>query len=381
MNESDPNPCQKTNNSSPGFDFLGSDLIESILSRLPIASILRAASVCKLWNSTIHSSSLEKLVSDSGSFPSWLFLLGQNNHPLLAFDPESNCWIRFSKETCFSSDSFVASSGFIFSLSLEKFSFRPVFCGRLCQTRPLRFPRRKPLIHVYLEPDFSKQVRFIVVGGISLLNQEDCLAVEIYSPDENYWELCQPLNEIFHPGNSAQSLCSALFKGKFFVYDKYSCFISSFDLIKRSWSNPKTLRPPGTLLSSLISIRDRLVLAGLCSTYNGGLEFIIWNIDDRTLEFSEIAIMPRDLLSFMIDRESGQMFSSLKCAGSGRYVYVFNEEFSGDFPVCVWEMSDSGNGSWRRIPGFPDSVNTNFQNAVSFCFDVSLQYILHGQES
>ncbi|XP_073015960.1 F-box/kelch-repeat protein At3g24760-like [Primulina eburnea] len=352
MEESDLHPCQKTNNSSPGFDFLGSDLIESILSRLPITSILRAASVCKLWNSIIRSSSFKTLVFDSGLFPSWLFLLGRNTHPLLAFDPESNDWIRFSTETGLSRDSFIASSAFIFSPSPEKFSFRPVFDGRLCQTSPLTFPRCNPLIGVYYGPDFSKQARFIVVGGISSLNEEDCLAVEIFSPDENYWELCQPLNEIFQPGNSAQSLCSSLFKGKFFVYDKYSGFISSFDLKRRSWSNPKTLRPPGTLISSLISIQNRLVLAGLCSTYNGGLEFIIWNIDERTLEFSEVAIMPRDLLSRLIDHESAQTLRNLKCAGLGRFVYVFIEEFSGNFPVCVCEMSDSGNGSWRGIPGF-----------------------------
>lgn len=383
MKESDPHPCQNTNtsplNSSSGFAFLGPDLVESILSRLPITSILRATSVCKLWNSIIHSYSFKTQVSDSRLFPSWLFLFGQNNHPLVAFDPESNDWIRFSKETGLSTDSLIASGGFIFSTSLEKFSFRPVFNGRWCQTRPLRFPRCKPLIGVCYEADFLKQARFIVVGGISLLNQQDCLAVEIYNPDQNYWELCQPLNEIFQPGNSAQSLCSALFEEKFFVYDKYSCFISSFDMKERSWSNPKTLRPPGTLVSSLISVQNRLILAGLCTTYNDGLEFNLWNIDDVTLEFREIAIMPQDLLSCLIDHESGQKFSSLKSAGSDRFLYIFNEELSGDFPVCICEMSNSGNCSWRRTPGFPESV-TSLQNVVSFCFNGSLQDILHGVE-
>jgi len=94
----------------------------------------------------------------------------------------------------------------------------------------------------------------------------------------------------------------------------YSCFISSFDLEKRVWTLAQTLRPPGVILSFLISCQDRLVLAGTCNS-SLGPSFNLWRIDERTMEFSEIAIMPQDLLYSLFDSDEDDKFASLKCVG------------------------------------------------------------------
>ncbi|KAL2238671.1 F-box/kelch-repeat protein At3g24760 [Sesamum indicum] len=381
MDGSDPHSSQSQKTVS-NMDFLGPDLTELILARLPIPSVIQASAVCKLWNSIINSNSFKTRASDSRR-PPWFFLCGQNKSFLsrnqaFAFDPESDSWIKLPMITLLSKDSLAASNGFFFSTCPGKFSFKPGFNGLWRQTSTPIFSRSSSLIGAYIVPHCSKPARFVVVGGIksvdALADVVGCLAVEIYNPHHDSWELCSPLPEIFRPGNSSKLLCSALFRGKFYVLSICSSFIASFDLEKRFWSNVQTLRPPGTLFSYLISCQDMLVLAGLCSI-NGDLEFNLWRIDEKTLEFSEIGIMPPVLLSMFIDSDDNLKFTSLKCMGSGNFIYVFKEERPWDCPVCVCEFSKSGKCIWRRVPSLPEARN-EFEEVISFCSNVSILDIL-----
>ena len=100
-----------------------------------------------------------------------------------------------------------------------------------------------------------------------------------------------------------------MFKGKFYVFGICSCSVSCFDLNKHFWSEVQTLRPPRVLFSFLVSCQDQLVLAGLC---NGprGVSFNLWKIDENTMEFSEIPIMPQDLLYCLFDSDGFVSFAS-----------------------------------------------------------------------
>lgn len=214
-------------------------------------------------------------------------------------------------------------------------------------------------------------MRFI--GG--LVDIEDRLAVEIYNPKFDNWEPCPPLPPDFRSGYSSQYLSSALFKGKFYVFGIYSCFVSSFDLNQHLWSEVQTLRPPGVIFSFLISCQDRLVLAGLCNTPRGP-SFNLWKVDEKTMEFSEIAIMPQDLLYGLFDNDEDDKFASLKCVGLGNLLYVFNEEYHRNYPTCICEIaSETGNCSWRRVPHLPSPVN-QFHKVISFCSSVPLDNII-----
>ncbi|KAK4492433.1 hypothetical protein RD792_003241 [Penstemon davidsonii] len=225
------------------------------------------------------------------------------------------------------------------------------------------------VVGVYNDPDCSENSRFIIVGAIG---KGGCL--DLYNPQMDSWEICPPLPEIFRPGNSLKSLSSALFRGKFYVFGIHSSFISCFDLKKRSWSSVQTLRPPGVMFSYLISCGDRLVLAGVCSV-NDEPEFILWRIDETTLEFREIGIMPQELLSCFFGSEGEWRFGSLKCVGMGNIVYVFSEERNRNYTACFCEITSSGKCRWRKVPDLPDHVN-KLHKTFSFCCNVSLQDIL-----
>ncbi|XVF72206.1 hypothetical protein PTKIN_Ptkin12aG0101700 [Pterospermum kingtungense] len=369
------------NPKEPNINALSIDLTQLILSSLPIPSLLRASSVCKLWYSLVSSPTFTSPASLSHP---WFFLFGlhntsSRNNQSFAFDPLSNTWFRLphlDDESSSSSSSFIGSNGF-FCTTTPKFSYTPLLKHtgwRL--TSPLNYSRINPLLGVF--HDASSAFKFIVVGGVrfigGLVDIEDRLAVEIYDPNHDSWELCPALPADFRSSNSSQSLSSALFKGKFYVFGIYSCFVSSFDLQNHVWSEVQTLRPPGVIFSFLISCNDMLVLAGMCNASRGP-SFNLWKIHENTMEFSDIAIMPQSLLYSLVDSEEDDKFASLKCVGMGNLIYIFNDEYHQKYPACLCEISpDNGKCSWRRVPQLPSPVN-KFHKVISFCSTISLTHI------
>ncbi|KAK8495696.1 hypothetical protein V6N12_005602 [Hibiscus sabdariffa] len=333
---SDHNPKE------PNINTLSIDLTELILSSLSIPSLLRASSVCKLWRSLISSPTF---TPPSLSHP-WFFLFGlhntsSRNNQSFAFDPLSNSWFRLPSLDDSSSSSFLGSSGFLFTTT-PKFSYTPVLKSSWRLTSPLKYSRVNPLLGVF--PDTSSGAhgfKFIVVGGVrfigGLVDIEDRLAVEIYDPNHDSWELCPALPADFRSRNSSQSLSSALLKGKFYVFGIYSCFVSSFDLQNHVWSEVQTLRPPGVIFSFMISCNDMLVLAGICNAPSGP-SFNLWRIDERTMGFSEIALMPQSLLYSLVDDEEDDKFASLKCVGM---VLTMGSAVGGECLNCHHPLTSS----------------------------------------
>ncbi|KAK8711696.1 hypothetical protein V6N13_146967 [Hibiscus sabdariffa] len=349
---SDHNPKEANINHA-----LSIDLTQLILSSLPLPSLLRASSVCKLWHSLISSPSF---TSPSLS-PPWFFLFGlhntsSRNNQSFGFDPLSNSWFLLPHlHDSSSSSSFLGSNGFFFTTTPE-FSYTPVLKSAWRFTSPLKFSRINPLLGVFHDGSSGGGYgfKFIVVGGVRFIG--GLVDIEDRS------------------GNSSQSLSSALFKGKFYVFGIYSCFVCSFDLLNHVWSDVQTLRPPGVIFSFLISCNDMLVLAGMCNAPRGP-SFNLWKIDETTLEFSEISIMPQNLLYSLADSEEDEKFASLKCVGMGNFIYVFNEEYHQKYPSCLCEISgENGKCNWRRMPQLPSPVN-KFHKVISFCSTISLAHI------
>lgn len=274
----------------------------------------------------------------------------------------------------------------MFNTNANHFSFSTILKPFWRETTPLKYSRLNPLVGV-VNHGFSSNLgvnldlpTIIVVGGVrfigGLVDIEDHLAVEIYNPNLNSWDLCPPLPADFRSGNSSQSLSSALFKSKFYVFGIHSCFITSFDMGNRVWSGVQTLRPPGVIISFLISCGGRLMLAGLCNNPSGP-SFCLWRINELTMEFSEVAIMPQGLLNCLFDSDEDDRFASLKCVGFGNYIFVFNEEQCRNYPACVCEISSgSGKCSWRKVPNLPEPVN-RFHKVIGFCSTISLRQVLH----
>ncbi|KAK7255895.1 hypothetical protein RIF29_29322 [Crotalaria pallida] len=359
---------------------LSSDLIELILSLLPISTLITASTVCKHWHSLISSSSFSSSTTTNHCHKPWFFLHGlhnisSKNNQSFAFDPTSNSWFTLPTFQHQPNTSFIGTNGFFF-ITAPKFCYTPILHPFWHATPPLHFPRINPLLGVFNDEGLTK---FIVVGGVkfigNLVDIEDRLDVEMYDPSLGSWELYPPLPGDFRSGNSSSSLSSALFKGKFYVFGIYSCFVSCFDLEKHVWSDVRTLRPHGVVFSFLIGCREQLVLAGICNLPHGSC-FNLWKVDEKTMELSLIDVMPHDLLYSLFDSDEDDKFASLKCVGLGDLIYVFNEDYHRVYPACVCEIDGvSAKCSWRRLPELPSPVN-KFHKVISFCSTVSLHSIL-----
>lgn len=270
----------------------------------------------------------------------------------------------------------MGASGYFFASSTpSRFSYTRIMkAAGWRDTPPLRFSRFNPLVGVY--NDKFNVPRFIVVGGVrfvgGLVDIEDRLAVEIYDPVDDSWQVCPPLPADFPYGNSSQWLSSALYKDKFYVFGINSFAVCVFDMNELCWSEVRTLRPPGVMFSFLMTCGESLVLAGVCNVQPRGPAFVLWRVDEKSLEFSEVAVMPQTLLYGLFENDEDEKFASLKCVGLGNLIYVFNEEYHRNYPACVCEFDIKTKAfSWMRVPQLPFHVN-RFHKVVSFCSPVPL---------
>ncbi|KAG6472853.1 F-box/kelch-repeat protein At3g24760-like isoform X1 [Zingiber officinale] len=381
---------------------LNDDLVELVLSYLPLRSAVVAGAVSRQWRRIVSHPGFAKRAASSRRRPPWFFLYGQNNVVLrknqaFGFDPDAGEWIALPPSpSAVPVECFAGAGGFFFAtISATRFCYAPLLRGPWRETSPLLFSRYNPLVGVFSSPGGRR--RFIVVGGArfigGLVNLEDPLAVEIYDPESDSWELCAPLPPEFQPGNSSQWLSAALLAGRFFyVFGIYSSSIAAFDLSRRTWSSFQTLRPPGLLFSFLLASGDRLFLAGLCNTPEGPPCFSLWAVDHRTMDYAEIGAMPSDLLSCLFDTDDDDnKFASLKCVGLDGLVYVFNEDHHKAYPACVCEITETSSAAaanlpatsspqnlrctWRKVPPLPSPVN-RFHKVIAFCSPVPLNSVL-----
>ncbi|XP_051148003.1 F-box/kelch-repeat protein At3g61590 isoform X2 [Andrographis paniculata] len=90
---------------------LPDDLLERILSYLPIASIFRAGSVCKRWNEIVSSKRFLWNSSNVMSQKPWYFMFTSSDEPVgFAYDPVLRKWYGIDLPCVETSDWFVSSS-------------------------------------------------------------------------------------------------------------------------------------------------------------------------------------------------------------------------------------------------------------------------------
>ncbi|KAJ8490400.1 hypothetical protein OPV22_012121 [Ensete ventricosum] len=360
---------------------LSCDLVDLIFSCLPLRSVVVAGAVCRQWRAVVSDPGFAAGAAAYRRRRPWFFLYGQNNvvvskNQAFGFDPDAGEWIALpSSPSALHVDCFAGAGGFFFATtSSTRFCYAPLLRGPWRETSPLFFSRCNPLVGVFFAA--GGQRRFVVVGGArfigGLVDIEDPLAVEIYDPATDSWELCPP-SPAGVPHRKLVAVALRRAPGR------------------RAWTGVRTLRPPGVLFSFLLACGDRLILAGLCNTPVGPPCFALWAVDHHSMDFAEIGVMPTDLLSSLFDTDDDDnKFASLKCIGLDGLVYVFNEDHHKAYPACVCEISDgsaakvadSASGlnlscSWRKVPPLPGPVD-RFHKVIAFCSPVPADAVLGG---
>ncbi|CAA2995930.1 F-box kelch-repeat At1g23390 [Olea europaea subsp. europaea] len=309
------------------------DVLETILSCVPLIDLVPASSVSKSWCSAV-ASSLRRLKKPKP----WLILHKQATRWPYAttthsYDPCSNQWIKISKPSLdFISVLKSSQSNFLYMLSHSKFSFSfdPLNSRWYQVDHPLVW-RTDPIVA-------RVEDSVVVAGGVCQF-EDDPLAVEMYDFNTRAWCTCESM-----PGSLKESAESALLsiattKGKLIFTEKQTGVTHWFDSGTKSWSGPYNLNPGQPLVNyNIASFNGDLILVGLCKNVE---RFKIWKMGTENFYFEEIGEMPLAFVEKLKSECFG--FSSINVLVGKNLVYMYNSWKVEEVVAC--ELICGGGGS------------------------------------
>jgi hypothetical protein len=210
--------------------------------------------------------------------------------------------------------------------------------------------------------------RLVVAGGKAMDEQ---LVVEIYDSRTDSWQTCAPLPHEFRLSNTSQWMRSAVFDGKFIVYETDTGLTAYLDLSTLRWSRAILLRPEQRMMYSfLVACGSRLILAGLVRIDNGGhRRFKVWRVNFPSLECIEIGHMPHEIYSIFDEDDDDEVKDPvIACVGGEDLVYMYSDSWHKDYAACICDVS-GGKVVWRKLPHLPAPVN-RFDKVVCFSSSV-----------
>lgn len=316
------------------------DILETVLSHVPLIDLVSASHVSKSWRAAV-SSSLRQ------SRP-WLILHTQSRRSLFtttshAYDPRSDIWIKISHPPIdYIPDLKSSHSNFLYMLSLSQFSF---------SFDPLNFKwyRVKPPLVWRRDPIVARVGNSVVIAGGGCDFGDDPLAVEIYDLGTRLWHSCDQMPGSLRETMATPYLSIATTPEKLIVTDKESGETHWFDPGTKSWSGTFNLSTGQHVISYHIGSTDNtgLILIGLCKIQN--VESIkIWKVGEEEFECEEMGEMPCEYVEKLRNTSSGKCSINTRVAGNLVYVYNNMPHEEGE-EVVACEILGSGLCRWWRV--------------------------------
>ncbi|KAF9624518.1 hypothetical protein IFM89_011631 [Coptis chinensis] len=346
---------------------INGDLLEAILSHLPLIHLLAAYHVSQNWRYAVQSS-----LSNPSRIKPWLIAYVQNSrNPSMvttcAYDPESRVWIDIPRTTMPLRYSPILSShsNLIYMHTPSKLAFSV-----------------DPLSSTWHEVDGPKVWRsdpivaligsHVVIAGGSHDFELDPLAVEIYDARARTWKTCQPMPDILKVCAATTWLSVAASDLKMYLIEKNSATFCSFDPNTRTWGDTLELRPNGSIFFSLIAFsKNRLVLIGLTGDMENVESLRIWEVNSETFDCNEIGKMPSIMLGGLIDPCSSP--SSINISMADNLVYVYN---LSNLKVIVYcELSDCS-CNWGSIQNSAITDQNQLHRFTFTCSKVGIHDLL-----
>ncbi|KAI3816788.1 hypothetical protein L1987_16493 [Smallanthus sonchifolius] len=234
------------------------DVLEAVLSHLPLIHLVPKSLVSKAWNKTVIST----LLKSPKSHP-WLIIQTQGSRsPYLtttsAYDPSSCLWIEIHHPSINYVSALRSSrSNLLYMIFPSKFSFSfdPLHLTWHHAVAP-RVWRIDPIIAVVGK-------RVVVAGGACDF-EHDPLAVEIYNIDSQTWTKPEPMPEFFKGSASSTWQSVASDDRRLFVLEKNGGVLHTFDPLTNTWCGPYDLLPDLLVFhSGIVFCNDRMILIGM----------------------------------------------------------------------------------------------------------------------
>lgn len=318
------------------------DVLELILSHVPLTDLVLASHVSKSWNRAVSSS-----LRHFNAPKPWLLVHTQTSRPPYAttshaYDPRSNAWIQINRPSI----NYVSAlrsfhSDLLYMLSPWKFSFSfdPLHLTWHHAAAPLVW-RTDPIVAVVGH-------RVVVAGGTCGF-EDELLAVEIYDIQSRTWRTCESMPSVLKDSAASTWISVAVYDRKLFVCENHSGVTYTFDPETSTWLGPYDLRPDPRLFYSVIGFADeRLIIVGLMGDSENVEGVKLWGVNSESFECEEIGEMPL----LLIEKLKSEVFqiSSIGVCMAGNFVYIHNPMQVGELFVCEVVNGGCEWGSVRNV--------------------------------
>eukprot|EP01018_Ginkgo_biloba_P015307 Gb_14709 [translate_table: standard] len=355
---------------------LPDDLLERILAFLPVASVFRAGTVCKRWNSITVSKKFLWQCSKIHSQKPWYFMFTNSEDASgLAYDPVLRKWYNFCLPCIDTSGWFVASS-FGLVCFMDNTNRNQLYVCNPITKEYKRLPEPPELrIADYsaLAIAVNKQTNaYTVVVATSKQIPDDYLqwnfSIEIYDSGNNSW--VNSVSEILRGwrGGDEAVICNGVFYCLIYSTamvgnseNRHGLII--YDLSSASFKVSSVSMPCSLTCGRLMNVKERLVMVGGIGKIDRpdiitGIG--IWELD--RIEWREIARMPHKF--FQGFGEFDDVFSS---SGTGDLIYI---QSYGAPALLVFEMNQR---LWKWSQKCPVTKKFPLQLFTGFCFEPRLE--------
>ncbi|XP_054790913.1 F-box/kelch-repeat protein At1g23390-like [Prosopis cineraria] len=352
------------------------DILESILSHVPLIDLVPVLQVSKSWNRAVSSS-----LAHLNPIKPWLMVYTHtsraphviNTH---AYDPRSRAWVQMRepsavRPTVASLRSSHSSLLYMLSSTALAFSFDPIHltwhhadAPRVCRTDPI-----VALVGHHI----------VVAGGVCEF-EDDPLAVEIYDLRRRTWDTCESMPAILKGSATSTWLSVAVVGHRMHVTEKISGVTHTFHPEKNTWQGPYDLRPDQSVYSIVNgTLRDRVIVAGLVGEAAEVKSVKLWEVrgewgPESKLRCEEMCEMPKEMVKKV--KGEGGLVSSISMSTTGDSVYIYNpsepewvmgcEIVNG---ICKWESVENeavkdGGRLQRMVVGVGDVRMEDLQKGL-----------------
>lgn len=351
---------------------LPNDVLERILSFLPIASIFKATSVCKRWYEVIHSS--RTIWANRASQKPWYFMFTCNDTAAgYAYDPDLRKWYNLDLPCIEKRNWFISSSSGLVCFMDNNTRSRIFVCN------PITRNRRKLLeVPGVKSPDYSalaismdnESTDYDVVVVKTKQVPEDFLcwqlSIHIYESQRELWVTLATEILVGWRGGDEGVIC----KGVLYCLIHFTGVVGNPLIRQGLLMYDLAARSSGTLMSTsipapcsltcgrLMNLNDKLVLVGGIAKLDRpdiikGIG--IWELHEK--QWREVARMPHKY--FQGFGEFDDVFAS---SGSDDLIYI---QSYGATALLAFDMSRK---QWRWSQKCPVTKRFPLQLFTGFCF-------------
>ncbi|KAL9226347.1 hypothetical protein vseg_002171 [Gypsophila vaccaria] len=306
------------------------DLLEVILSKVPLIDLVSANYVSKSWAHAVTSSLfyLNKLKP-------WVLIHTQSTTSLSkatthAYDPRSNVWIEIYQPSNPSETTPTlrssCSSTIVYKLSDKKlsFSFDPLHQTWSC------FPPSKVW---RVDPIVSLLGRHVIVAGGAMYFEDDPLSVEMYDMETSHWSTCQSMPHILKDSTTSTWISTTSNQNNLYITQKFSGITYTFSPNTKTWSGPYNLRPdPRVFFSAINFVGNDLILVGLIGHAENVQTIKLWKINSELNEFNEISEIPTNFLEELKGEDYN--FSSISLLASNDFICMYKNSNARVITFC-----------------------------------------------